>query len=79
MQIVTHLIRSMESLLGIPSEYMLEHNIKVAHENDGMAEIINAVMHREAQRTDAVRGYGGVSALRDEMDAIKQLLEHIPL
>jgi hypothetical protein len=69
----------METLLGIPSEHTLEHNIKVANENDGIAEIINGVMHREAQRKDAVRGYGGVSALRDEMDAIKQLLEHIPL
>lgn len=82
MQIVNHLIRSVETHLGIPSEHMLEKHAeeKVPQDDDGVAAIIDAVMHREAQTTaSAVHGRGGVPALRKEMDTIKQLLEQIPL
>lgn len=85
MQVVTHLIRSMEHFLSIPSEHRLLLNTKEVdrqQHNDEMTEIIiNAVMQREAtpKEKDAVRGYGGVPALRDEMDAVTELLEDIPL
>ncbi|CRG90001.1 hypothetical protein PISL3812_07042 [Talaromyces islandicus] len=91
MQIVIHLIRSMESLLGISlTQHVLDDKPTITATmvdddddvNDGVAAIIDAIMHREAQtihHVDAIRGYGGVPALRKEMDAVKQLLEQIPL
>lgn len=81
MQIVTHTIRLMETLLRIPAEYRLDYLQQTDEKNiteSVDATIIDAIMRREAGHIDAVRGYGGVAALRDEMHAVTELLRGIP-
>ncbi|KAH8700918.1 hypothetical protein BGW36DRAFT_357558 [Talaromyces proteolyticus] len=86
--IITHLIASIEQMLGLRVEYRLDNRQRKTGEmkngeerlfSDDDEEIVTAVMRKEAASVDPMRGCGGVEVLRATIERVKRLVERLPL